>query len=275
MVDGRRSEADETVSSDRPEGRFSGRVALVTGATAGIGEATAIAFARQGAKVVVAGMDQRRGERVAGGICDEGGEAMFFRGDVSDAQQVEAMVSAAVAAYGRLDIGFNNAGVSGDGPHLLHEYGVAEWRRTIDVNVKGVWLCMKYELAQMVSQFQDGSPRGVIVNMSSIAGLVASASAAYTASKHAVIGLTKSAALIYADQGIRINSVCPASIHTPMFDRYAQQTPDQVEVWKASHPVGRIGRPEEVADAVLWLSSDGSQFVTGSSLVIDGGWTAQ
>ncbi len=275
MVGGRRSEMGGTVNSGQADGRFSGRVALVTGATAGIGEATAVAFARQGAQVVVAGLDQRRGEEVAGRICDEGGEAMFFRGDVSDAAQVEAMVAATVAAYGRLDIGFNNAGISGDGPHLLHEYGIAEWRRTIDVNVKGVWLCMKYELAQMLGQDQRRSAGGVIVNMSSIAGLVASASAAYTASKHAVIGLTKSAALIYADQGIRINSVCPASIHTPMFDRYAQQTPDQVEVWKASHPVGRIGRADEVADAVLWLSSDGSQFVTGSSLVIDGGWTAQ
>lgn len=250
-------------------------MALVTGATAGIGEATAIAFAREGARVVVNGLDEERGAAVVSRIAAEGGEAMFHRADVSSAAEVAKMVAATVSAYGRLDIGFNNAGISGEGPMLLHEYPDDSWHRTIDVNVKGVWLCMKYQLTQMLDQSQIGPGQGAIVNMSSIAGVIASASGAYTASKHAVIGLTKSASLIYADRGIRINAVCPASIHTPMFDRYAEATPDQVEVWKSAHPVGRIGRPEEVADAVLWLSSDGAAFVTGASLVIDGGFTAQ
>ncbi len=208
-------------------------------------------------------------------IRDEGGEAIFVRADVSSAIEVEALVGAAVDAYGRLDIGFNNAGISDNESLLLHEYSDDTWHRVMDVNVKGVWLCMKYQITQMLEQEPAGPSRGIIVNMSSIAGLVATASAGYDASKHAVIGLTKSASLIYADQDIRINAVCPAGVKTPLWERAAERDPNFVERSKTLHPVGRVARPEEVADAVLWLSSDGAPFVTGSSLVIDGGWTAQ
>lgn len=258
-------------------GRFAGRVALVTGATAGIGEAAAIAYARDGARVVVNGTNAERGDAVVREIRDEGGEAMFVRADVSIASEVESLIDAAVSAYGRLDFGFNNAGISGDRTMALHEYPEESWHRVIDVNVKGVWLCMKYQLTQMLDQEPIGPSKGVIVNMSSIAGLVATATGAYDASKHAVIGLTKSASLIYADQGIRINAICPAGVKTPMYDRAAEAAEGDSfhERAKELHPVGRVARPEEVADAVLWLSSDLAAFVTGSNLVIDGGWTAR
>jgi NAD(P)-dependent dehydrogenase (short-subunit alcohol dehydrogenase family) len=257
------------------QGRFAGRVALVTGATAGIGEAAAIAYARDGARVVVNGNNADRGNTVVEKIRSQGGEAMFYRADVSSSAEVEAMVDATVEAYGRLDFGFNNAGIIGEGTDLLHEYPDDVWQRVIDVNVKGVWLCMKYQLTQMLAQEPIGPSQGAIVNMSSIAGLVATASAAYDASKHAVIGLTKSAALIYADQGVRINAICPAGVKTPMLERAAEKNPNFEKEGKKLHPVGRVANPEEVADAVLWLCSDLAAFVTGSNLVIDGGWTAQ
>ena len=255
--------------------RFEGRVALVTGATAGIGAAAAIAYARDGARVVVNGNNDERGNAVVDKIRSQGGEAMFYKADVSSAVEVEAMVAATVGAYGRLDFGFNNAGIIGEGTDLLHEYPDDIWQRVIDVNVKGVWLCMKYQLTQMLDQEPIGPSQGAIVNMSSVAGLVATASAAYDASKHAVIGLTKSASLIYADQGIRINAICPAGVKTPMFDRAAEKDAEFIDRSKDLHPVGRVASSEEVADAVLWLCSDLAAFVTGSNLVIDGGWTAQ
>ena len=258
------------------ENRFSGQVALVTGGTAGIGEAASLAYAKEGAKVVLVGRNSERGNNVVNVIQNTGGTADFIEADVSQASQVQGFIETTVEKYGRLDIAFNNAGVEGAGGPI-HEYPEDEWVKTIDINLKGVWLCMKYQIQQMLNQkpLAFSESKGVIVNMASIAGHVASASPDYCASKHGVVGLTKSAALNYASKGIRVNSVSPASIHTPMFDRFATETPDQVEVWRDSHPIGRIGQPHEVAEAVLWLSSNNTNFITGTSLMIDGGWTAQ
>ena len=256
--------------------RFNGQVALVTGGTAGIGEAAALAYAKEGAKVVLIGRNSERGNNVVSVIQNAGGTADFIEADVSQARQVQSFIETTVEKYGRLDVAFNNAGVEGVGGPI-HQYPEDEWVRTIDINLKGVWLCMKYQIQQMLNQrkLESSETQGVIVNMASIAGHVASASPDYCASKHGVIGLTKSAALNYASKGIRVNSVSPASIHTPMFDRFAAETPDQVQVWRDSHPIGRIGHPDEVAEAVLWLSSNRANFITGTSLMIDGGWTAQ
>ncbi len=256
--------------------RFNGQVALVTGATAGIGEAASLAYAKEGAKVVLVGRDIERGNNVVSKIQNNGGTADFIKADVSRADQVKQLIEITVQKYGRLDVAFNNAGVTGVGGPI-HQYPEDEWMRTIDINLKGVWLCMKYQIQQMLKQkpLESSDTQGVIVNMASIAGHVACASPDYCASKHGVIGLTKSAALNYAPKGIRVNAVSPASIHTPMFDRFAAETPDQVKVWRDSHPIGRIGQPNEVAEAVLWLSSRKTGFITGTSLLIDGGWTAQ
>ena len=256
--------------------RFNGQVALVTGGTAGIGEATSFAYAKEGAKVVLVGRNIKRGNNVVAGIQNAGGIATFIEADISQASQVQKVVDRTVEKYGRLDVAFNNAGVAGSGGSI-HQYREDEWVRTIDINLKGVWLCMKYQIQYMLNQKRlvSSKTQGVIVNMASIAGHVGSASPDYCASKHGVIGLTKSAALNYASKGIRVNSVSPASIHTPMFDRFAAETPAQVEVWRNSHPIGRIGQPDEVAEAVLWLSSNSTNFITGTSLMIDGGWTAQ
>jgi NAD(P)-dependent dehydrogenase (short-subunit alcohol dehydrogenase family) len=246
---------------------FTGRVALVTGGTAGIGKATCLAYAKAGAKVAVNGTNVARGRETVKEIKALGGDAIFVRADVSKAKEVEAMVAKIVEAYGRLDFAFNNAGIEGEGP-ITHEYPEEVWDRTIAVNLKGVWLCMKYELIQMLKQ-----GKGSIINMSSIAGFVGGASPAYNASKHGVIGLTKSATLIYADKGIRINAICPASIRTPMLERFEKLDPELIAEWKAMHVLGRYGEPEEVADLVLWLSSDKSSYVFGASVLIDGGFT--
>ena len=256
--------------------RFKGQVALVTGGTAGIGEAASLAYANEGAQVVLVGRNSQRGHNVVSKIQNDGGTAEFIEADVSNSGEVDQFIKRTVSKFGRLDVAFNNAGVTGSGG-MIHQYPEEEWSRTIDINLKGVWLCMKYQIQQMLNQkrLESSDSQGVIVNMASIAGHVASASPDYCASKHGVIGLTKSAALNYASKGIRVNSVSPASIHTPMFDRFAEETPDQVKVWRESHPIGRIGKPEEVAEAVLWLSSNKTGFITGTSLLIDGGWTAQ
>jgi NAD(P)-dependent dehydrogenase (short-subunit alcohol dehydrogenase family) len=249
---------------------FAGKVAIVTGGTSGIGRAAAIAYAQQGAKVVVAGRRVEAGQETVQLIKAAGGEAFFTPTDVTQEADVKAMVTKTVEVFGRVDIAFNNAGTHGETPSLI-EQPDTEYDRMMNVNVKGVWLCMKYEIAQML---QQGG--GAIVNTSSILGVVAmSGVPLYTASKYAVEGLTKAAALQYAKSGIRINAVGPGAIATDMFEK-ATGGQDEAKVYMAGlHPMGRIGQPSEVANAVLWLSSEQASFVTGETLMVDGGFVAQ
>jgi len=252
-------------------GSMTGKTALITGGASGIGRATAIAFAREGAKVVVADCMTDGGERTVRTIKQAGGQAVFVAADVSRRNDVETMVRKTVETYGRLDCAFNNAGVEGRIVPLA-DCKEEDWERTIAVNLTGVWLCMKYEIAEMLKQ---GS--GSIVNTASIAGMVGfQGFGAYCASKGGVIQLTRTAALEYAKNGIRINAVCPGAIRTPMVERLLDTYPDFTEEKLiALEPVGRIAKPEEVAEAVLWLSSDAASFVIGLPMPVDGGWTAQ
>lgn len=246
------------------------KVAMVTGASSGIGRAAAIAFAREGYKVVLGDITPE-GESVAAEISRlYGVPALFMRCDVSVGGDVERMVQTAAERFGRIDCAFNNAGIEGI-PAPTEECTEQNWQRTIDVNLKGVWLCMKYEIPVMRKQ-----GKGAIVNCASIAGIIGFPSIpAYTASKHGVIGLTQTAALEYAKENIRVNAVCPGVIDTEMLDRFIGKDPKKRESMVAGEPIGRMGRPEEIADAVTWLCSDRSSFITGHSLVVDGGWTAQ
>jgi len=249
--------------------KFSGQVALVTGAGAGIGRATALAFAEQGLKVVVADIDLAAAEAVAKTIVDAGGEALCVRCDVTRDAEVQAMLDAARERFGRVDYAFNNAGIEIEKGKLA-EGSEAEFDAIMGVNVKGVWLCMKHQLPLMLAQ-----GGGVIVNTASVAGLGAAPKMSiYSASKHAVIGLTKSAAIEYAKKGIRVNAVCPAVIDTDMFRRAYEADPRKAEFAAAMHPVGRVGKVEEIAAAVLYLCSDGAAFTTGHALAVDGGATA-
>ena len=243
------------------------KVALVTGGTSGIGRATAIAYVQQQAKVVVVGRRMDEGEETVRLIKEAGGEAIFVQADVTKKADVEAMVDKAVGVFGQLDIAFNNAGTVGENPSLI-EQPEAEYDRMMNVNVKGVWWSMKYEIAQMLKQ---GS--GAIVNMASGAGVVALPNILlYTASKHAVVGLTKAAALQYAKASIRINVVALAVIQTDMFETFT----DEAKAYLTGlHPIGRVGTPLEVANAVLFLSSDLASFVIGETLMVDGGYVAQ
>ena len=249
------------------------KVALITGGSSGIGRACAQIFAREGAKVVVTDVNVTGGEETVRAIQEAGGEASFVRADVSQAAEVEAMVARAVALYGRLDCGFNNA--SDNAAHLgalvpTHEYPEENWDRIIDVNLKGVWLCMKFEIRQMLEQ-----GGGAIVNTSSALGLVGTRDMpAYVASKHGIVGLTRAAALEYAEQGIRVNAVCPGYIRTPM-TKARLDDPEGAARMLAREPIGRVGEPEEVAETVVWLCSEAASFVTGHALAVDGGWVAQ
>ncbi len=246
-----------------------GKVGLVTGGTSGIGRATALLFAKAGAKVVVAGRREPEGNETVELVRAAGGDGLFVRADVSKASEVEALVQKTVEKFGRLDIAFNNAGIEGVWVPIIRQ-SEEDWDRTININLKGVWLCLKYEIRQMLKQGGGGA----IVNMASVTGLVGSAgAAAYSASKHGVIGLTKSAALETAKSGIRINAVCPAVIETPMGDRLFG-APAVHKYVLSCHPVGRFGRPAEIAEAVLWMCSERASFMTGQSLVLDGGFLA-
>ena len=249
--------------------KFSGQVALVTGAGAGIGRATALAFAEQGLKVVVADIDLAAAEAVAKTIVDAGGEALCVRCDVTRDAEVQAMLDATRERFGRVDYAFNNAGIEIEKGKLA-EGSEAEFDAIMGVNVKGVWLCMKYQLPLLLAQ-----GGGAIVNTASVAGLGAAPKMSiYAASKHAVIGLTKSAAIEYAKKKIRVNAVCPAVIDTDMFRRAYEADPKKAEFAAAMHPVGRIGKVEEIAAAVLYLCSDAAGFTTGHALAVDGGATA-
>lgn len=245
------------------------KVALVTGGTSGIGRDTAVLFAKAGAKVVVAGRRELEGKETVDLIRAAGGEGLFVKADVAKTADVQAMVQKTVEKFGRLDVAFNNAGIEGIWVPIV-EQAEEDFDRVIDINVKGVWLCLKYELQQMLKQGTGGA----IVNMSSVAGLMGAAAAAtYVASKHAVIGLTRSAALETALKGIRVNAVCPAVIETAMAER-AFGDPAANKAVLAHHPIGRFGKPLEIAEAVLWMCSSKASFMTGHYLVLDGGFLA-
>ena len=253
-------------------GRVEGKVALVTGGASGIGRATALTFAREGAKLVVADMNDEGGQQTVHMITENGGEATFVQVDVTSTSAVEAMLAKTVEIYGRLDCAHNNAGIAGRIRAPLHECPEDVWDQVLAINLKGVWLCMKYEILQMLHQ---GS--GAIVNTASIMGLVGSWSgtSAYNASKHGVVGLTKTASLEYASAGIRVNAVCPGYIWTPLIEQALLSRPEMEAQIIARHPVGRMGQPEEIAEAVVWLCSDAASFVTGHTMTVDGGYVAQ
>jgi NAD(P)-dependent dehydrogenase (short-subunit alcohol dehydrogenase family) len=246
-----------------------GKVAIVTGGTSGIGRDSAALFAKAGAKVVVAGRRELEGKETIDLIRATGGDGLFVKTDVSKAAEVAALVKKTVDSFGRLDVAFNNAGIEGNWIPIA-EQSEEDWDRTININLKGVWLCLKYEIQQMLNQGGGGA----IVNMSSVAGWIGSAGAAtYCASKHGVMGLTKAAALETARNGIRINVVCPAVIETPMGERVFG-APEMKKYALNLHPIGRFGTPMEVAEAVLWMCSEQASFMTGQSLVLDGGFLA-
>lgn len=248
---------------------FTGKVALVTGAASGIGRATALAFGRAGACVVVADTAIDGGHATAAMIVESGGKALFVRSDIAKAGDVAALIEKTINYYGRLDFAVNNAALDEEGAPLA-EGEEEQFDRIMGANVKGVWLCMKLQLRQMLKQ---GS--GAIVNVSSVSGLVGAPNRAiYAASKHAVVGLTRSAAAEYARDGIRINALCPGAVKTPMLARAAERDPADERQLPAAQPMGRFAEPAEIANAALWLCSEQASYVNGHELVVDGGFTA-
>lgn len=248
---------------------FDGKVALVTGAAAGIGRTTSLYYARDGAQVVVSDINEDGGRETVELIERAGGEAVFVKADVSDPGEVQNMVIQGVERYGRLDVAFNNAGVGGE-QNPIADYSLEGWDRLIGVNLSGVFYCMKYEIPAILN-----SGGGVIVNMASILGRVAFAnSPAYVTSKHGVVGLTQNAAVEYGQKGIRVNAVGPGFIRTPMITEIIEDQTTR-DMLVALHPIGRLGEPEEVAELVVWLSSDKASFITGAYYPIDGGYLAR
>jgi NAD(P)-dependent dehydrogenase (short-subunit alcohol dehydrogenase family) len=255
-------------------GLVSGKVALVTGSGAGIGRAEALKFAEEGAKVVVSDVDVASGNETVALVKGKGGDAVFVEADVAKASDVEALIAKAVETYGRLDCACNNAGVEGKIAPIA-ELSESDFDRVMSINAKGVFLCLKYEIAHML---QSGG--GAIVNLASVAGLIGFPGLGpYVASKHAITGLTKNAALEYSKQGIRVNSVCPGGIETRMLDSLASQASGgrlgTREMFDPLHPMGRIGTPNEVAELIVWLCSPRASFVTGANIPVDGGFVAQ
>ncbi len=250
------------------EHTFKDKVALVTGGSSGIGRATVLAFVRKGTKVVIA--DWIENQETMDLIENLGGESIFVKCDVSKSADVKTLIEKTINTFGRLDFAFNNAGIEGTSAPT-QDCSEENWDKTIDVNLKGIWLCMKYEIPEMLK-----NRKGAIVNCSSVAGLVGfRGSPAYVASKHGVIGLTKTAALECAKLGIRVNAVCPGIIKTPMIDRATGNKKEAEQQFMAMEPVGRFGLPEEIANAVLWLCSNEASFVTGIEMPVDGGFVAQ
>jgi NAD(P)-dependent dehydrogenase (short-subunit alcohol dehydrogenase family) len=246
-----------------------GKVALVTGGGSGIGRAACHLYAREGAKVMVADLDEKGADETVRAVQELGGRASFVRTDVSNPSDCQAMVDSTLETYGRLDCAFNNAGIGGEA-NLTADYSIEGWQKVIAINLSGVFYCMKYEIPAILK-----AGGGAIVNMASILGEVGFAqSPAYVAAKHGVVGLTKNAAIEYSKQGLRINSVGPGFIHTPLIAGLEQdtQTLDQLI---SLHPMGRLGRPEEVAELVIWLSSEKASFITGAYHEIDGGYLAR
>jgi NAD(P)-dependent dehydrogenase (short-subunit alcohol dehydrogenase family) len=256
-----------TNTTTNEHGSYTGKVAFVTGAGSGIGRATALAFAREGARVVVTDVSEQGNEETARMIEQAGGQALALTCDVRRTEDVKRALDRTIETFGRLDVAFNNAGVE-QGPVALADLAEEDWDRILDIDLRGIFLCMKYEILQMLKQ-----GGGAIVNTSSGAGVKGFKGAAYVAAKHGVIGLTRAAALEYALSNIRINAVAPGIIDTSMMQRFTGGTTEGRESVISQEPIGRMGRPEEIAAAVLWLGSDAASFVTGATMVVDGGQT--
>lgn len=261
-------------------GRLADKVSLITGGASGIGRVTALAFAQEGARLVIADLNQAGGDETVRQIQAAGGEAIYIHTDVSQSAQVQRMIAQSVAHYGRLDCAFNNAGFTVLENNAAADCSEEDWDKIIAVNLTGVWLCMKYEIRQMLQQDSgdsvNGTPvKGAIVNAASSLGLVGNGNAPYVASKHGVVGLTKSAAISYSQAGIRVNAIAPGYITTPMTAPLYSENATAAAELAARHPIGRMGKPEEIAEAVIWLCSPAASFVSGHTLSVDGGYVAR